>query len=88
MIPPCSVMPDASLMPSAARYWDRILGGLSRMDTNPRIATRTARAVRKLAARGVVRLEDYPLLMHVDDIINRGAAVDIPWEKFTTIVES
>lgn len=48
------------------------------------IATRTARAVRKLAARGIVRLEDYPLLMHVDDIINHGAEVDIPWEQFTT----
>ncbi len=48
------------------------------------IATRTARAVRKLAERGIVRLEDYPLMMHVDDIINHGAEVDIPWEKFTT----
>ena len=51
------------------------------------IATRTARAVRKLAERGVVSLDDYPLLMHVDEIINRGAEVDIPWEKFTTVVE-
>ena len=48
MIPPCSVMPDASLMPSAARYWDRILGGLSRMDTNPRIATRTAISAKEI----------------------------------------
>lgn len=51
------------------------------------IATRTARAVRKLAARGIVELEEFPLLMHVDDIINHGAKVDIPWEAFTTIVE-
>ena len=48
------------------------------------IATRTARAVRKLAARGLVSLDDYPLLMHVDEIINQGAEVNIPWEKFTT----
>ena len=47
------------------------------------IATRTARAVKKLAARGLVSLDDYPLLMHVDEIINNGAEVDIPWEKFT-----
>ena len=52
------------------------------------IATRTARAVRKLAERGVVSLDDFPLLMHVDAIINEGAEVDIPWEKFTTVVES
>ena len=51
------------------------------------IATRTARAVRKLAERGVVSLDDFPLLMHVDAIINEGAEVDIPWEKFTTVVE-
>ncbi|MCI9493489.1 MAG: glycerol-3-phosphate dehydrogenase [Lachnospiraceae bacterium] len=47
------------------------------------IATRTARAVRKLAERGVVSLSDYPLLMHVDAIINEGASVDIPWKEFT-----
>lgn len=47
------------------------------------IATRTARAVRKLAERGVVSLADYPLLMHVDAIINEGASVDIPWKEFT-----
>ena len=45
------------------------------------IATRTARAVRKLAERGVVSLDDFPLLMHVDAIINEGAEVDIPLGK-------
>lgn len=47
------------------------------------IATRTARAVRKLAAKGIVSLNDYPLLMHVDEIINEGKEVDIPWDRFT-----
>ena len=51
------------------------------------IATRTARAVRKLAERGIVSLDDFPLLMHVDAIINEGAEVNIPCEKITTIVE-
>lgn len=46
------------------------------------IATRTARAVRALVARGEARAEDYPLLLHVDDIINRGAEVSIPWSRF------
>lgn len=48
------------------------------------IATRTARCMRRLAERGLVNLADYPLLMHVDDIINHGAAVDIPWSAFET----
>lgn len=51
------------------------------------IATRTARAVRKLAERGVVSIDEFPLLMHVDDIINNGAEVEIPWDAFTTVIE-
>jgi glycerol-3-phosphate dehydrogenase (NAD(P)+) len=26
----------------------------------------------------------FPLLLHIDDIINHGARVDIPWSKFET----
>ena len=48
------------------------------------IATRTARAVENMAKGGKVSLEEFPLLMHVDDIINHGAEVNIPWKKFTT----
>lgn len=49
------------------------------------IATRTARGVRVLAKRGIVKLSDFPLLIHVDNIINYGAAaVDIPWKAFET----
>ncbi|MEG0377713.1 MAG: glycerol-3-phosphate dehydrogenase, partial [Eubacterium sp.] len=48
------------------------------------IATRTAKAVRRLAERGIVSLNDFPLLMHVDNIINNGAEVDIPWAAFET----
>jgi len=47
------------------------------------IATRTARGVRALAKRGIVKLSDFPLLIHVDNIINAGAtAADIPWKAF------
>lgn len=48
------------------------------------IATRTARAVRALIARGAARAEDFPLLLHIDDVINRGMPVDIPWNGFET----
>jgi glycerol-3-phosphate dehydrogenase (NAD(P)+) len=46
------------------------------------IATRTAKAVRNLIEAGKARKEDYPLLLHVDEIINQNAPVNIPWEKF------
>ena len=48
------------------------------------IATRTARAVRVLIQRGVTRESDFPLLLHIDDIINHGAEVAIPWSSFET----
>ena len=46
------------------------------------IATSAARYVRCLAERGLVELSDFPLIIHVDDIINSGAVVDIPWKAF------
>ncbi|MDD3185204.1 MAG: glycerol-3-phosphate dehydrogenase [Anaerostipes sp.] len=51
------------------------------------IATRTAEAVKALAKRGIVSESEFPLLMHVDQIINHGAEVKIPWEDFTMITE-
>ena len=47
------------------------------------VAGRVAKALRIKAARGEANLEDFPLLTHMDDIITNGAAVAIPWEKFT-----
>lgn len=46
------------------------------------ITTRVARALPKLAEKGLARLEDFPLLLHMDAIINQGKPVEIPWEKF------
>ena len=46
------------------------------------IATRTARAVKALARRGKVREDDFPLLMHVNELLNEGKTLDIPWNKF------
>ncbi len=48
------------------------------------IATRTADAVRARIAAGQARAEDFPLLLHIDDMINHGAPVNIPWAKFET----
>ena len=50
------------------------------------ISTRVAEAMRRMEAQGRVNCADYPLLMHVDDIITRGAKLDIPWDKFETTI--
>ncbi len=46
------------------------------------ITTRVARALPKLAGRGLARLEDFPLLLHLDEILNQGKKVAIPWGRF------
>ena len=47
------------------------------------VAARVARALKAKAARGLIRLEDFPLLMHVDEIVTDRRPVNLPWEKFT-----
>ncbi len=49
------------------------------------IATRAARAVRNLIERGALRKEDFPLLNHIDRIINFNEPVNIPWDAFETV---
>ena len=46
------------------------------------IATRAAEAIRTKIRLGQLDAKDFPLLLHCDDIINHGAAVDIPWQAF------
>lgn len=46
------------------------------------ISSRTAKAVRALAAHGKADTADFPLLMHIDSLINGGAKVNIPWDAF------
>ncbi len=46
------------------------------------IATRTARAVKALAKAGKVQESDFPLLMHVNALLNEGAELNIPWKEF------
>lgn len=47
------------------------------------VAERVARAVRKHIADGTLNAEDFPLLLHIDDIITKMHPVDIPWDAFT-----
>lgn len=46
------------------------------------IATRTARAVKALANAGKVNINDFPLLMHVNELLNEGKELNIPWQAF------
>lgn len=46
------------------------------------ITKRITRAMRKREKAGQVKMENFPLLSHIDDIINHGKAVEIPWKEF------
>jgi len=48
------------------------------------IAIRTGEAVRALIDAGKADAKDYPLLLHMSDVLTRGAEVDIPWKAFET----
>ena len=47
------------------------------------VAERVAKAIKVKAEKGKVNLKDYPLLMHIDEIITQKKPVNIPWESFT-----
>ena len=47
------------------------------------VAERVARAVRLNIEKGILNAEDFPLLLHIDEIITQGKPVNIPWDSFT-----
>lgn len=47
------------------------------------VAERVAKAVKLKAQKGLVSIDDFPLLMHIDEIITQKKEVNIPWNKFT-----
>lgn len=47
------------------------------------VADRVAKAIRVKAEKGLVNLQDFPLLIHIDEIITQKKPVNIPWESFT-----
>ena len=46
------------------------------------VAERVARAVKANAKAGTLSLEDFPLLMHIDEILTEKKPVNIPWDAF------
>ena len=47
------------------------------------VAERVAKAVKTKIAKGMLNKEDFPLLLHIDEIITQKKPVNIPWESFT-----
>lgn len=47
------------------------------------VSERVARAIRVNIGKGILKAEDFPLLLHVDDIVSSKKEVNIPWKKFT-----
>jgi glycerol-3-phosphate dehydrogenase (NAD(P)+) len=47
------------------------------------VAERVARAVKHNIKTGVLKAEDFPLLLHIDEILSDKQEVNIPWESFT-----
>ena len=47
------------------------------------VAERVARAIKVAVKNGKLRTEDFPLLLHVDEIIIQKKPVNMPWEDFT-----
>ena len=47
------------------------------------VAERVARAIKLNVEKNVLNKEDFPLLMHIDEIITAKKEVNIPWEDFT-----
>ena len=47
------------------------------------VAVRVARAVKKHIAAGKLDAADFPLLLHIDEILTDKKSVNIPWESFT-----
>lgn len=49
------------------------------------VAERVARAIKIAAAKGALDAKDFPLLMHVNEIICEKKAVNLPWDEFTFV---
>lgn len=47
------------------------------------VAERVAKVVKENIKAGILNAEDFPLLLHIDEILSEKKEVCIPWEKFT-----
>jgi len=47
------------------------------------VAGRVAKIIRQNIATGKLDAGDFPLLLHIDQIVTEKLPVNIPWESFT-----
>ena len=47
------------------------------------VAKRVARAVKLNIKKGILIEQNFPLLLHIDEILSKKMKVNIPWDKFT-----
>ena len=47
------------------------------------VAERVARAILINTEKGTLNADDFPLLIHINDILTKNEPVQIPWKKFT-----
>lgn len=52
------------------------------------VAERVARAVKTNIEKGILKKEDFPLLLHIDEILSEKKEVNIPWNEFTFIKDA
>ena len=65
--------------------YDEVTEALAGITLESLVITRVmGQAIRRKAELGLVDLKDFPLLMHIVDILDKGKAdADMPWETFT-----
>ena len=65
--------------------YDQVTEALAGITLESLVITRVmGQAIRRKAELGMVDLKDFPLLMHIVDILDNGKAdADMPWEAFT-----
>ncbi len=51
------------------------------------ITERTAKAVEQLAALGKIDIKDFPLLMHIAEILFKNQRINVPWKDFESEYE-
>ena len=49
------------------------------------VAVRVAKALKVNIEKGTLKKEDFPLLLHIDEILSDRKPVNIPWEQFTFV---
>lgn len=46
------------------------------------VSRRVIDAIKTKASKGIVNLKDFPLLMHIDGVLNKNHSAELPWDDF------